>query len=107
MQRGEVWWARFPKPVGRRPVVLVSRTQAIQVRQFVTVVAVTTTIREIPVEIPLGPEDGLPRRCVANCDVINTIPKASLTQRIGLLSPAKLRTLNAALRFALQLEWST
>ena len=104
MQRGEIWWARFPKPVGRRPVVLVSRNRAIQVRQFVTVAAVTTTLRGIPVEVPLGPDEGLPKRCVANCDVLNTIPKALLTERAGLLDPAKVRALNAALAFALELE---
>jgi len=104
MQRGEVWWANFPKPVGQRPVVLVSRNRAIQVRRFVTVVEVTTTIREIPVEVPLGPEDGLPKRCVANCDVLNTVPKAILIQRVCILSPAKLHAVNATLRFALDLE---
>jgi mRNA-degrading endonuclease toxin of MazEF toxin-antitoxin module len=41
---------------------------------------------------------------VANCDVLNTVPKALLTQRVGLLSAAKLRQLNAALRFALALD---
>ena len=104
MQRGEVWWAHFPKPVGRRPVVLVSRDRAIQVRQSVTVAAITTTVRDIPVEVPLGPEDGLPKPCVANCDVLTTVPKTILAQRLGLLRPAKLHAVNDALRFALGLD---
>jgi mRNA interferase MazF len=28
MKRGEVWWATLPEPVGRRPVVLLSRNAA-------------------------------------------------------------------------------
>ncbi len=103
MERGEIWWAELPAPVGRRPVVLVSRQRAIQVRQSVTTVAITTTIRHIPVEVPLGPEEGLPKRCVANCDVLNTIPKSLLVQRVGQLPLEKLRALHHALRFALSL----
>ena len=37
MKRGEVWWANLPKPVGRRPVVLLSRNAAYPVRASVTV----------------------------------------------------------------------
>ena len=37
MKRGEVWWANLPKPVGRRPVVLLSRNAAYAVRASVTV----------------------------------------------------------------------
>ena len=104
MERGEIWWAALPAPMGRRPVVVVSRSRAIQVRQSVTVAAITTVIRKIPVEVPLGPEEGLPKRCVANCDVLNTIPKHLLNQRVGALPAEKLRVLNAALRFALAVD---
>ena len=58
MRRGEVWWAELPRPIGRRPVVLLSRDEAYAVRNAVTIAEVTTTIRGIPVEVPLGPEDG-------------------------------------------------
>ena len=103
MQRGEVWWARLPSPAGRRPVVLVSRDRAIQVRDSVTIVQITGTVRNIPVEVPLGTEDGLSKRCVANCDVIVTIPKEFLEERITRLSAIKQDALNEALRFSLDL----
>ena len=54
MKRGEIWWVRFARPVGRRPAVLVSRDQAYRVRTAVTVVPLTQTVRSIPVEVPLG-----------------------------------------------------
>lgn len=104
MDRGEIWWADLPRPVGRRPVVLISRTRAIQVRNEVTVAHVTSRIRNIPTEVPLGPEEGLPRACVVNLDVLNTIPKRHLAERVGLPSPAKIGEINAALRFALGLD---
>jgi mRNA interferase MazF len=101
MRRGEVWWAELPKPVGRRPVVLVSRDEAYSVRALVTVVPVTTRARAIAVEVPLGREEGLPKRCVANADTITTIPKAALAAYAGVLAPEKLVLLDAAIRFAL------
>ena len=104
MERGEVWWAELPKPVGRRPVVILSRNKAIQVREYVTVAEVTRTIRDIPVEVSLGPEDGLPAKCVVNLDVINTVPKKLLASQITILSEKKLIAVEAALKFALALE---
>ena len=104
MKRGEVWWAELPRPVGRRPVVLLSRDTAYNVRTSITVAPVTRTIRGIPVEVPLGREDGLPARCVVNLDDVTTIPKAWLQQRVSELSAARLAELEAALRFALDLS---
>ncbi len=103
MQRGEVWWAELPKPVGKRPVLILSRDRAIQVREYITVAEITRTIRHIPTEVPLGPEQGLPKHCVINLDVINTIPKQLLTERISNLSFEKLGQAEAALKFALDL----
>lgn len=103
MKRGEVWWASLPKPAGRRPVVLLSRDEAYQVRNLVTVAPVTTRIRNIPVEVRLGSADGLPRECVINPDTITTIPQSLLADRISLLSPEKLQGLNEAIKFALDL----
>jgi mRNA interferase MazF len=103
MRRGEVWWAALPAPAGRRPVVLLSRDEAYAVRELVTVAPITTRIRQIPTEVPLGPPDGLPRTCVANLDTITTIPRRSLAERIGPLAPEKLAAVERALLFALGL----
>ena len=103
MRRGEVWWAELPAPAGRRPVVLLSRDEAYAIRNLVTVAPVTTRIRDIPTEVSLGPEEGLPRRCVASMDTITTIPKSALRDRISLLGGEKLEALDGAIRFALGL----
>jgi mRNA interferase MazF len=104
MRRGEIWWADPGPPIGRRPVVLLSRDEAYKIRNQVTVAPVTTHIREIPTEVELGPEDGLPKACVVNVDVIATIPKDSLQQRVARLSPKKIRLVEAAIRFALGMQ---
>ncbi|MDQ6713947.1 MAG: type II toxin-antitoxin system PemK/MazF family toxin [Candidatus Dormibacteraeota bacterium] len=61
---GEIWWAELPRPAGRRPVILLSRDEAYEVRRLVTVAPVTTRVRGIPVEVPLSPKDGIPRDCL-------------------------------------------
>ena len=104
MKRGEVWWAELPSPIGKRPVVLISRDEAYMVRNAVTVAELTTTIRNIPVEVQLGPEDGVPKRCVANLDTIITIRKELLKERIVLLSSEKIQEINSAIRFALDAD---
>ena len=85
-------------------MLLLSRDRAIQVREFVIVAEVTRTIRHIPVEVPLGPEDGLPAKCVVNLDVINTIPKKILVQYISTISPTKMNGVDQALEFSLGLS---
>ena len=104
MKRGEIWWAELPQPAGRRPVVLISRDEAYGVRELVTVAPVTTRVRNLPVEVPLGKREGLPRPCVANLDTITTIPKTCLVERILLLPAGKVAELDAAIGFALGLE---
>jgi mRNA interferase MazF len=104
MQRGEVRWAELPSPVGRRPVLLLSRNAAYSVRTAVTVALITRTIRKMPVEVPLGEEDGMPAKCVANLDNILTIPKSRLTERITQLSPEKMADVAKAIIFALDLD---
>ncbi len=103
MRRGEVWWSQLPPPIGRRPVVLLSRDSAYRVRVAVTVAPVTRTVRDIPVEVALDESDGLPSRCVANLDDIATIPKTLIKRRIAVLSPEKMQEVEAAIRFALDL----
>lgn len=104
MRRGEVWWAEQPEPIGRRPVLLLSRDEAYDVRNAITIAQITTTVRNIPVEVPLDEKDGLPQKCVVNLDTITTIRKAILTQRICSISSEKIEQIDKAVKFALALE---
>ena len=104
MRRGEIWWAEMAPPAGRRPVLLLSRDEAYSVRELVIVAPVTTRIRQIASEVPLGLADGLPRACVVNLDTITTIARASLSERMTTLTTEKLKAVEAALHFALGLS---
>jgi len=104
VRRGEIWWAELEPPIGRRPVVLLSRNEAYNVRSLVIVAPVTTRIRHIPSEVPLGIDDGMPQDCVANLDTITTIPKDCFQSRLTILSTKKLKEVEAAIRFAIGME---
>jgi mRNA interferase MazF len=101
VRRGDVYWADLPGAAARRPVVIVSRSEAVRVRSLVTVAPVTRTIRSLDSELPLGPDQGLRTRCVANCDSLRTVSKRRLKRRIGSLDQRALVRLDRALRFAL------
>ena len=104
MHKGEIWWADLSKPTGRRPVLILTRDEAVRVRDYVTVAELTTNIRRITTEVLLKKEDGLPKECVVNLDVINTVKKELLTEFIVTLRDEKMQTVENALRFALDLK---
>lgn len=98
-----MWWARFQGLSGLRPAVLLSRNSAYAVRESVTVAPVTTRIRRLPVEVPVGPDEGMARNGVVNLDDITTLSKSRLLRRITSLNPQKIREVERALKFALDL----
>lgn len=104
MKKSEIWWSNQPKPIGRRPVLLLSRDESYKVRDVVIVAQITTNSRKLPIEVVLDKEDGLPKKCVVNLDNISTIRKSLLSQRICSLKLNKVSQVNRALKFALDLE---
>jgi len=85
-RQGDIWWAEADTK--RRPVLVVTRDDAISVLHRVIVAPITRTVRHIPTEIPLGPDDGLPVDCVASFDNLQPINQHLLTERAGSLAPA-------------------
>jgi mRNA interferase MazF len=105
VRRGELRWADLGPRAGRRPVVIVTRNEALPVLTSVVVVPVTRTIRGIDSEVPVGPEEGLPRDSVANCDSVLTVRRGRIDRDpIGALGDGKIRALDRALRFALEIR---
>jgi mRNA interferase MazF len=104
MDRGEVWWADLPAPVGRRPVLILTRSAAVIARNQVVVAEITRTVHNIAAEVALTRADGMPRDCVVNCDVLITVPKARLIRSICTLSSTKMADVHQAISFALELS---
>jgi mRNA interferase MazF len=83
-------------------VLLLGRTPSFSYLRRVLVVEVTTTVRGIPQEVPLGRREGLPRACVANLDALRTIPREYLDERIGRLPVRRHLEVKHALGHVLQ-----
>lgn len=85
MRQYELWWANLPAPIGRRPVMLLTRTSAYAYLNRIIVAEVTTTVRGIPQEVALGRREGLRQASVVNLDNVHVVAAARLTERIGAL----------------------
>lgn len=83
-RQGEIWWAEAE--VKRRPVLIVTRSEAAPVLTWLVVAPVTRTLRNIATEVPLGPEHGLRMPCAAAFDNLQPIRRSFLTERVGQLS---------------------
>jgi mRNA interferase MazF len=104
MKQGEVRWYTFKAPDKRRPVLILTRNSAIGFLNALTVAPITRTVRDIPSEVFLTPEDGLLTDCAVNLDNIQTVPKANLGSLITYLSPERMREVKQAISFALGLD---
>lgn len=102
MNRGDVWDADVPG--GRRPVVVLTRDEAIPLLRRVTVAPITSTIRGLPSEVSVGQEEGLDHDSAVSCDNIVTLPQERLDRRRGALGTAALRELDAAIVVALGID---
>lgn len=98
-RRGEVWWGEV-EGLGRRPFLVMTRTAAIPVLNSVLAAPVTRTIRDIPTELPLGPDDGMPTECAASFDNLRVVPKSHLVDRVCTLDPSRLVEACRAIRAA-------
>jgi mRNA interferase MazF len=104
MRQFELRWANLPRPAGRRPILLLSRTPAYEYLTRILVAEITTRVRGIPQEVPLGKREGLPRICVVNLDALRTIERNVIGDRLGALPPSRHREVKRALGYAL--DWS-
>lgn len=96
MRRGEVWWYE-PPDAKRRPVLILTRDEAIGRVHDVIAVPATGTIRNLDTEIEIGIDDGMPIECALAVDNTLSAKKAFLTEQITTLGPEKLASVCAAL----------
>jgi mRNA interferase MazF len=101
MRQYEIRWAKLPEPIGRRPVLLLTRSSAYAYLNKIIIVEVTSTVRGIPQEVPLGKKEGLRHPSVANLDNVHVVPKSLIGDRIGFVGTGRQSEIKRALGYAL------
>ena len=86
-RQGEIWWAETEGM--RRPVLIVTRSEAVGVLTAIVVAPVTRTVRSIPTEVRLGSDEGLAVECVASFDNLQRVRRTALTEKAGDLGPRR------------------
>jgi mRNA interferase MazF len=101
LERGEIRLFRFARPDKHRPVLILTRDSTLQYLTRVTVAPITSTIRGVPSEVALGPDDGMKQPCAVNLHNLVTVSQGDMGKRLGRLSLARMREVCAALDFSL------
>lgn len=105
MKRGEIRWYSFAAPDKRRPVLILTRTSALRFLTGVTIAPITSTLRNIPSEVMLTPEDDAVLNVSAvSLDNVQTVQKRQIGAHLTTLSPLRMREVEQALCFALGMD---
>jgi mRNA interferase MazF len=87
-----------------RPVLILTREVVRPHLSRVTVAPITSTVRGLSTEVPVGPANGLDHDCVVSCDNIVTMPVTALGRQLGFLLTEQEATLTKAIRAAFDLD---
>ncbi|MCY3783418.1 MAG: type II toxin-antitoxin system PemK/MazF family toxin [Chloroflexi bacterium] len=99
-RRGEIWHYGFRSPDKRRPVVILTRQEVLPLLHTAMVAPITSTIRGLPSEVVVGPDEGLRHGSAINLDHVQTVEQNRLHRYVGSLSPTKMRQVCRALAIA-------
>jgi mRNA interferase MazF len=100
IERGEVWFYEFARPDKRRPVVVISRQQVIELIDTVMIAPIRSSIIGAPSEVVICVAEGLKHQSAVSLDHVQTVDKRRLRSCVGRLPPAKMTALCRALAIA-------
>ncbi len=100
VNRGEIWLFQFSKPDKRRPVLILTRPEVIDLLRTVMVAPITSTIYGAPSEVIVGIEEGLKKDSAINLDHVQTVEKSKLRRFVGSVGPQKMNAVCRALAVA-------
>jgi mRNA interferase MazF len=109
-RRGEIWLADFnpgrgSEQRGIRPALIIQNDIGNQYAATTIVAAITTTIKEYPITVILDAhEAGLEQRSMINLAQVLTLDQTRLTKKLGAVSEARIKDVDAALRLSLGLN---
>jgi mRNA interferase MazF len=109
VKRGEIYRTKEKVPErGHKPgfYVVVSRNFVAENDDISTVICapIYSEILGLHSELALSSEDGLPRDSAVRCDFLTLMFKRKLSHFVGALSADKIKDLNRALQYALELR---
>ena len=85
-------------------MVILTRPAVLPYLTSVTVAPITSTIRGLSTEVPVGAKNGLDHASVISCDNVTTVPRSAIGQLIGHLNDRQETALTAAILAAFDLE---
>lgn len=106
MNRGDVYWFKFKEPDKPRPALIITRESALSYLNAVTVIPITTTLRDNPSTVWLDESDGMAEDCLINVDNIQTVSKSRIGSFITHLDENKMQEVFQAIKFAFGFESS-
>jgi mRNA-degrading endonuclease toxin of MazEF toxin-antitoxin module len=104
MKRGDIWWADLGGRAGKRPVVILTRSNVIPHRNKVTVAEITTQGKGYSTEVDIDQQANLPQQSFVQLDSIQTIAKTRLERLIGTLDDNAMKAIGQKVVLALNLE---
>ncbi len=87
-----------------RPVLILTRELVRPHLARVTIAPITSTVRGLSTEVPVGTPNGLEQECVVSCDNIVTVPNDTIGHQVGYLLPSQEPELAEAIRLAFDLD---
>jgi mRNA interferase MazF len=103
--QGQIWWANLPEPLGWRPVLILTHSDALPRLLWVTVAPRTRTIRGVDSEVVLEPTDGVPSRSAVSIDNIATVEQDLLVTMVTTLSAGRMNEVWESLHFAFDMPY--
>ena len=103
MKRGEVWQVDLGFKAGKRPVLILTRSDVIPYLNKLTVAEITTQKKGYPTEVDIDQKANLPKASVVQLDNIQTIPRDRFIKFIGTLDETEMKIINEKIIFALDL----
>jgi mRNA interferase MazF len=100
VKRGEIWLYQFKPPDKRRPVLVLTRPEVIDLLRTVMVAPITSTIRGAPSEVSVGVDEGLKGPSAVNLDHVQTVDRELLRKYVGSVSAPKMKHVCEALALA-------
>lgn len=98
-RRGEVWFADVPGDK-HRPVLVLTRDPMGRILHSVICAPITSNVRGLATEVPVGTDAGLVSESVANFDNTFLLARSRLQRRLGRASGHTMQAACAALAIA-------